>query len=48
MGGTGKDKYKRHPTIGNNVKVGAGAVVLKNIEDNATVVGVPEDRIIKK
>lgn len=66
LGGTGKDVLKRHPTIGNNVivgagakllgpieigdnvKIGAGAVVLKNIEDNATVVGVPSDRIIKR
>ena len=66
LGGTGKDKYKRHPsvgnnvmigagskvlgpiTIGNNVKIGAGSVVLSNIENNATVVGVPKDRIIKK
>ena len=28
LGGTGKDKNKRHPTIGNNVMVGAGAKVL--------------------
>lgn len=28
LGGTGKDKNKRHPTIGNNVLVGAGAKVL--------------------
>lgn len=28
LGGTGKDKGKRHPTIGNNVLVGAGAKVL--------------------
>ena len=28
LGGTGKDKDKRHPTIGNNVMVGAGAKVL--------------------
>lgn len=27
--------------IGNNVKIGANAVVLKNIEDNSTVVGIP-------
>jgi serine O-acetyltransferase len=31
LGGTGKDKGKRHPTIGNNVVVGGGAKVLGNI-----------------
>lgn len=59
LGGTGKEKGKRHPTIGNNVLIGAGAkvlgpmrigdntriaagaVVLEEIPDNATVVGVP-------
>ena len=59
LGGTGKDKGKRHPTIGNNViidagakvlgpfKVGdnsnvaSGAVVLEEIPDNCTAVGVP-------
>lgn len=59
LGGTGKDKIKRHPTlknnvivgcgskilgditIGENVKIGANSVVLKDIEDNSTVVGVP-------
>ena len=29
LGGTGKDKNKRHPDIGNNVMVGAGAKVLR-------------------
>jgi len=28
LGGTGKDKGKRHPTIGNNVIIGSGAKVL--------------------
>ncbi|MEG1849717.1 MAG: serine O-acetyltransferase EpsC, partial [Oscillospiraceae bacterium] len=28
LGGTGKDKGKRHPTIGNNVLIGSGAKVL--------------------
>lgn len=28
LGGTGKDKNKRHPTVGNNVMIGAGAKVL--------------------
>ena len=64
MGGTGKDKGKRHPTLGNNIMVGAGAkvlgpfkvgdnariaansVVLREVPENATVVGVP-GRIVK-
>lgn len=39
LGGTGKDKGKRHPTLGNNVVVGAGAKVLGNITigDNVRV-----------
>lgn len=59
LGGTGKDKGKRHPTIkdnviigsgakvlgpiviGENSKVGAGAVVLHDVPANCTVVGVP-------
>lgn len=59
LGGTGKEKGKRHPTIGNNVvissgakilgpfkvgdnsKIGAGSVVLKEVPPNCTVVGVP-------
>lgn len=59
LGGTGKDKYKRHPDLGNhvivgcgakvlgpikigdNVKIGANSVVLKEIPDNVTVVGIP-------
>jgi len=31
LGGTGKEKNKRHPTIGNNVVIGAGAKILGNI-----------------
>ena len=31
LGGTGKEKGKRHPTLGNNVLVGAGAKVLGSI-----------------
>ena len=27
--------------IGDNVKIGAGAVVLKNVKSNRTVVGIP-------
>lgn len=59
LGGTGKEKGKRHPTlknnvlvatgakilgsitIGNNSKVGAGSVVLKDVPENSTVVGIP-------
>jgi len=59
LGGTGKEKGKRHPTIGdnvvistgakvlgsfrigNNVKIGAGSVVLNEVPDDCTVVGVP-------
>lgn len=33
--------------IGNNVKIGAGAVVLEDIPDNCTAVGIPA-RIIKR
>lgn len=41
LGGTGKDKGKRHPTLGNNVVVGVGASVLGNITlgDNVKVGG---------
>ena len=31
LGGTGKEQGKRHPTIGDNVMIGAGAKVLGNI-----------------
>jgi len=39
LGGTGKDVGKRHPTIGNNVMIGAGAKVLGpfKIGDNAKI-----------
>lgn len=39
LGGTGKEQGKRHPTIGNNVVIGAGAKVLGNIRigDNCRV-----------
>ena len=39
LGGTGKDQGKRHPTLGNNVLVGAGAKVLGpfTVGDNARV-----------
>lgn len=31
LGGTGKERGKRHPTLGNNVMIGAGAKILGNI-----------------
>ena len=39
LGGRGNSVGKRHPTIGNNVEIGAGAKVLGNIElgDNVKV-----------
>lgn len=39
LGGTGKDCGKRHPTLGNNVMVGAGAKVLGNftVGDNSKI-----------
>jgi serine O-acetyltransferase len=65
LGGTGKDNFKRHPDIGNNViigcgakilgpikigdncKIGSNAVVLKPVENDKTVVGVPRKKYIK-
>ena len=32
LGGTGKNKYKRHPDIGNNVIIGAGSKILGPIK----------------
>ena len=39
LGGTGKQKGKRHPTVGNNVSIGSGAKLLGNIAvgDNCRV-----------
>ncbi len=39
LGGTGKDSGKRHPTLGNNVLVGAGAKILGpfHVGDNARI-----------
>lgn len=54
LGGTGKEKGKRHPTIGNNVEIGAGAKILGDIHigdnvrigANAVVLkDVPKDHI---
>lgn len=65
LGGTGKEKGKRHPTIGENVvigngarvlgsftvgansRIGAGAVVLREVPAHCTVVGNP-GRIVQK
>jgi serine O-acetyltransferase len=65
LGGTGKEKGKRHPTlmdntliatgakvlgsitIGENSKIGAGSVVLKEVPPNSTVVGVPGRVVIR-
>ena len=59
LGGTGKESGKRHPTleenvvigagakvlgdihVGTNTRIGAGSVVVKDVEANSTVVGVP-------
>ena len=39
LGGTGKETGKRHPTLGNNIVVGAGAKILGNIKvgDNSYI-----------
>src|SRR5699024_6493550 len=39
LGGVGTQKGKRHPTLGNNVTVGAGAKILGSVEegDNCTI-----------
>ncbi len=38
LGGTGKEKGKRHPTIGSNVTIAAGAKVLGNIQIGDNVI----------
>ena len=40
-------KYFGPIKIGNNVKIGANAVVLQSVEDNQTVVGIPS-KVTKK
>lgn len=65
LGGTGKEKGKRHPTVGNDViiatgakvlgsfkigdnsKIGAGAVVLQEVPPNSTVVGIKARIVIQ-
>ena len=37
LGGTGKEHGKRHPTIGNNVFIGTGAVIVGKIGNNVIV-----------
>ena len=39
LGGTGKERGKRHPTLGSNIVVGAGAKILGNVEigDNVQI-----------
>lgn len=39
LGGTGKDKGKRHPTVGNNVLIGSGAKILGpfKVGDNSMI-----------
>src|SRR5713226_155831 len=41
LGGTSLKREKRHPTLGDNVVVGAGAVVVREVPTNSVVVGVP-------
>ena len=41
-------KYFGPIKIGNNVKIGANAVVVKEVADNKTVVGVPAKYIDEK
>jgi serine O-acetyltransferase len=66
LGGTGKEKGKRHPTlrdnvfvgnnanilgnitIGENSRVGAGSVVLRDVPPNSTVVGVPAHLVYRE
>jgi serine O-acetyltransferase len=66
LGGTGKERGKRHPTIedgvvvgggakilgditvGKNCRIGAGSVVLRNVPDDSTVVGVPGHIIFRE
>ena len=47
LGGTGKEQGKRHPTLGSNIMIGAGSVVVKDVPANSTVVGVPGRIVIR-
>ena len=65
LGGSSQEHVKRHPTlknnvmvgagaklignivIGNNVKIGANAVVTKDVGDDDTVAGIPAKSLIK-
>lgn len=65
LGGTGKEHGKRHPTLGDNVmvgagakvlgnikigndcKIGAGSVVVRDVPDNCTVVGIPGKIVVQ-
>jgi serine O-acetyltransferase len=48
LGGTGKDKTKRHPTIGNNVMIGAGSKILGPIKIGNNVKVRSRSNCIKK
>ncbi|MBI2161244.1 MAG: serine acetyltransferase [Candidatus Rokubacteria bacterium] len=42
LGGTSLRREKRHPiTVGDNSRIGAGSVVVRNVPPNSVVVGVP-------
>jgi serine O-acetyltransferase len=47
LGGTGKEKGKRHPTLGNNISIGSGAKLLGNVPANSTIVGVPGHIVLR-
>ena len=51
LGGTtvfdknGKVTAKRHPTIGNNAKIGSNAIVVKEVPANTTVIGMAAHKV---
>ncbi len=65
LGGTGKEHGKRHPTLGDNVivgagakvlgnitigegtRIGAGSVVVEDVPEHSTVIGVP-GRVVQR